>query len=150
MILLADVIEALTHFRPAMPDLAITEAAIDSRAVIAGAMFVAIPGEKVDGHNYVAQAFERGAAVALIEHPLSEPFAVIDLRNGLPAEGPALPAPALHRTQDGVPQVQVSLSKGGAFDRLPPPPPGSIPARRRPAAAEYIFQIQATVGNSNR
>jgi hypothetical protein len=26
--------------------------------------------------------------------------------------GPALPAPALHRTQDGVPQVQVSASKG--------------------------------------
>lgn len=87
MITLADIFEALTHSRPALPPLAITEAAIDSRAVIAGGLFVAIPGEKVDGHNYVGQAFQRGAVVALIEHPISEPFTVIDLRNGLPVEG---------------------------------------------------------------
>ena len=87
MITLADVIEALTQSRPEMPSLAITEAAIDSRQAVAGALFIAIPGEKVDGHDYVAQAFQRGAIAALIEHPLDQPFTVLDLRNGLPAEG---------------------------------------------------------------
>lgn len=86
MLTLADLIEALTHSRPEMRSLVITEAAIDSRQVIPGGMFVAIPGEKVDGHNFVAEAFKRGAAVALIEHPLADSFASIDLRKGLSAD----------------------------------------------------------------
>ncbi len=83
MLTLADVIEALTHSRPEMTPLIITEAAIDSRQVIPGGMFVAIPGENVDGHDFVTQAFQRGAVLALIEHELSEPFALIDLRSRL-------------------------------------------------------------------
>jgi UDP-N-acetylmuramoyl-tripeptide--D-alanyl-D-alanine ligase len=93
MLTLADVIEALTHTRPEMPNLVITEAAIDSRQVIPGGMFVAIPGENVDGHAYVAQAFQRGAVVALIEHAIDFPAALLDLRDGLPAEGLAPLAP---------------------------------------------------------
>jgi UDP-N-acetylmuramoyl-tripeptide--D-alanyl-D-alanine ligase len=86
MLTLADVIEALTHSRPGMPSLVITEAAIDSRQIIPGSMFIAIPGEKVDGHGYIAEAFLRGAAVALIEHKIEGPFTTLDLRDGLPAE----------------------------------------------------------------
>ena len=94
MLTLADVIEALTRSRPEIPPLEIPEAAIDSRRVAAGAMFVAIPGQKVDGHDFVAQAFERGAAVALIEHPVAVPSTTLDLRRGLPTdELPALTPP---------------------------------------------------------
>jgi len=84
---IADLIEALTNFRPQMKPIVITEAAIDSRQAIPGSLFVAIPGEKVDGHDYVTQAFQRGAIVALIQHEISEPFAVLDLRNGPSANG---------------------------------------------------------------
>src|SRR5689334_20202164 len=73
----------MTHSRPEMTPLVITEAAIDSRQVIPGGMFVAIPGEKVDGHDFVMQAFQRGAVVALIEHEIAEPFDLVDLRKGL-------------------------------------------------------------------
>src|SRR5258705_8861243 len=66
-----------------MTPLVITEAAIDSRQVIPGGMFVAIPGENVDGHDFVTQAFHRGAVLALIEHEIAEPFDLIDLRKGL-------------------------------------------------------------------
>ena len=59
MLTLNDVIEALTNTRPAMELPVITEAAIDSRQVIPGSLFVAIPGEKVDGHDYVADAFRQ-------------------------------------------------------------------------------------------
>ncbi|GAA2181948.1 UDP-N-acetylmuramoyl-tripeptide--D-alanyl-D-alanine ligase [Brooklawnia cerclae] len=38
----------------------------DSRATTSGALFVALPGEKVDGHDYVADAAGRGAAAALV------------------------------------------------------------------------------------
>jgi len=79
MLTLADAIEALTNTRPAMTEV-ITEAAIDSRQVIPGSMFVAIPGERVDGHNFVAEAFQRGASVALIQHEVSSAFRIFDLR----------------------------------------------------------------------
>lgn len=40
---------------------------IDSRRAGAGFLFVALRGEHRDGHDYVAAAFEAGAAVALVE-----------------------------------------------------------------------------------
>ena len=40
----------------------------DSRAVTPGALFVAILGERVDGHDYLAAAATGGAAAALVDH----------------------------------------------------------------------------------
>lgn len=42
-------------------------AVIDSRAVQPGDLFAAYRGERVDGHDYIAAAFERGAACCLAE-----------------------------------------------------------------------------------
>ncbi|MDP2154611.1 MAG: Mur ligase family protein, partial [Sulfuricella sp.] len=39
----------------------------DSRAVAAGDLFVALKGERFDGHDYVKQVMEQGAAAALVE-----------------------------------------------------------------------------------
>jgi UDP-N-acetylmuramoyl-tripeptide--D-alanyl-D-alanine ligase len=47
---------------------AVTVLTADSRAVAAGALFVALPGEHVDGHDYVAAATAAGAAVSLTRH----------------------------------------------------------------------------------
>lgn len=41
---------------------------IDSRAVTEGSLFAALPGEKTDGHAFVAKAFENGAAACLVTH----------------------------------------------------------------------------------
>lgn len=82
MLTFADVLEALTGNRPEAASLLISEAAIDSRQVIPAGMFVALPGERVDGHDYVAKAFERGAHLALIQKDLDFPCPVIDLRKG--------------------------------------------------------------------
>jgi UDP-N-acetylmuramoyl-L-alanyl-D-glutamate--2,6-diaminopimelate ligase len=41
----------------------------DSRGVVDGSLFVALHGEHVDGHAFVAQAFASGAAVAIVEEP---------------------------------------------------------------------------------
>jgi UDP-N-acetylmuramoyl-tripeptide--D-alanyl-D-alanine ligase len=40
----------------------------DSRAICAGDLFVALKGERFDGHAYVAEAFRRGAAAAMTSH----------------------------------------------------------------------------------
>lgn len=44
--------------------------AIDSRQVCPGDLFVALPGERVDGHDYVDAAIARGAIAALVERPV--------------------------------------------------------------------------------
>jgi UDP-N-acetylmuramoyl-L-alanyl-D-glutamate--2,6-diaminopimelate ligase len=41
--------------------------AYDSRRVTPGMVFVAIPGRKVDGHDYILNAVERGAAAVICE-----------------------------------------------------------------------------------
>ncbi len=49
------------------PQAVIDGAAIDSRAVRGGELFFAFPGEKVDGHRFVADALGRGAAAAVVQ-----------------------------------------------------------------------------------
>src|SRR5213595_3340327 len=52
---------------------------IDSRTINAGELFFAIKGPRFDGHEFVAQALQKGAAAAVVEEelrPLSGPPAV--------------------------------------------------------------------------
>jgi len=86
MLTLADALEALTSVRLPNANAVITEAAIDSRQVIPGSLFVAIPGEKVDGHDFLVDAFKRGASFALIQNDVSASFPTLDLRGGLSAD----------------------------------------------------------------
>lgn len=79
MLTIADAIEAITGFRPQNTTV-ITEAVIDSRQTIPGSLFVAIPGEKADGHNFIGEAFKRGASFALIQREVDASFHTLDLR----------------------------------------------------------------------
>lgn len=79
MLNLADVFEALLGYRPEGVNLTVTEASIDSRQSIPGSLFVAIPGEKVDGHNYVGDAFHKGACIALVQKDMSSLFPTLDI-----------------------------------------------------------------------
>ena len=60
----------------------ISAVVVDSREAVPHSLFVALHGEQVDGHDYVADAFSRGAIAALIERPLDLPVAQIDLTTG--------------------------------------------------------------------
>lgn len=58
----------------------------DSRTLPAGALFVALSGERFDGHHYVDRARERGAAAAMVERALDldlPQLIVADSRRGL-------------------------------------------------------------------
>jgi len=48
-------------------------ASLDSRSVPAGGLFVAVRGEKSDGHDFVAAAFDQGASAALVSRELPVP-----------------------------------------------------------------------------
>ena len=67
-------------------DALFTSVGTDSRNLSSQQLFVALQGEKFDGHDYVKQAFEQGAAGALIQRgPLSLPAALLvkDTRQAL-------------------------------------------------------------------
>lgn len=68
------------------PDTAVAGLAADSRRVEPGQLFVCLTGYRTDGHDYAAQAVERGAAalVATRELPLPVPQLIVpDTRHAL-------------------------------------------------------------------
>jgi len=48
-------------------------ASVDSRRVTPGSVYVALRGERVDGHRFVADAVRAGAVAALVERPVDLP-----------------------------------------------------------------------------
>lgn len=52
------------------------EAVVDSRKAYPGTLFIAMPGESLDGHDYVVDAYKRGASLALVSRDLSETLAL--------------------------------------------------------------------------
>jgi UDP-N-acetylmuramoyl-tripeptide--D-alanyl-D-alanine ligase len=74
---LADV-AAVVGGRAEGDDVAVTSVVTDSRARSAGALFVALRGERHDGHGFIDSAWEHGAVAALVERADAVP-------SGLPA-----------------------------------------------------------------
>jgi UDP-N-acetylmuramoyl-tripeptide--D-alanyl-D-alanine ligase len=60
------------------PDIVVTVAASDDRDCVPGTLFAAIRGERVDGHDYIDSARERGAVAALTTRPVGSPAIVVD------------------------------------------------------------------------
>lgn len=104
MLTLADIIEALSGTRPEGARHAITEAVVDSRQAVPGALFIALPGKQVDGHDFIADAFERGASFALVHKDLPEGFRVYDLRE--PGAAPEFELPLCLRVDDSLAALQ--------------------------------------------
>jgi UDP-N-acetylmuramoyl-L-alanyl-D-glutamate--2,6-diaminopimelate ligase len=48
----------------------VTDLAYDTRAVGPGALFFCVPGQRADGHQFAAEAVERGAVALVVERPL--------------------------------------------------------------------------------
>src|SRR6266542_3997851 len=48
----------------------VRDLAYDARAVTPGALFFSVPGARVDGHDFAAEAVERGAVALVVERPL--------------------------------------------------------------------------------
>ena len=63
----------------ARSDRPIRGAAVDSRLVQPGELFVALPGEHVDGHAFISDAIVRGAAAVIVTRPMPDPTALGDV-----------------------------------------------------------------------
>ena len=55
-------------------DTVIQGVSIDSRTIKPGELFVAIVGERFDGHNFVEQAFQQGACAAIVSHSVETQY----------------------------------------------------------------------------
>ncbi len=63
----------------AQSDRPIRGGAADSRLVTPGVLFVALPGERTDGHDHLADAVRQGAAALLVTRPPADPAALGDV-----------------------------------------------------------------------
>ncbi|HEY7736024.1 MAG TPA: UDP-N-acetylmuramoyl-tripeptide--D-alanyl-D-alanine ligase [Candidatus Limnocylindrales bacterium] len=65
-------------------------AAVDTRLIRPGELFLALPGERTDGHRYLGQAVDAGAAALVVTEPIADPgelgdVTVLRVRDGLSA-----------------------------------------------------------------
>lgn len=76
---IAEVAQAVSGELVDCPDPAavVTGAAADSRRVAAGQVYVAIVGERVDGHDYADQAVAAGAVAVLGSRPTGQPTIIV-------------------------------------------------------------------------
>ena len=61
-------------------DRPVTGLTYDSREVKSGFIFFAIPGERMDGHDFVTEAVRRGAAAVVVERRIAPPAGAIWVR----------------------------------------------------------------------
>ncbi|MFJ5262597.1 UDP-N-acetylmuramoyl-tripeptide--D-alanyl-D-alanine ligase [Streptomyces sp. NPDC088387] len=84
-------------------------AVLDGRRAEPGGLFVAFSGERVDGHDYVAQAARAGAVAVLGSRPTPLPTVVVD---DAPGALQALAAHVVARLRDRLTVVGVTGSQG--------------------------------------
>jgi UDP-N-acetylmuramoyl-tripeptide--D-alanyl-D-alanine ligase len=87
-----------------LEDVAVESACVDSREASHGSLFVAFEGEKVDGHAYVQDAFDRGAVAALVTRNLGITGAFGLSGDVVTASGPQLPL--VIRVEDALEALQ--------------------------------------------
>ncbi len=86
---LSQVASALAPCEPRGADVTLVDATHDSRAVVPGALFCAIPGARADGHDHAGQACERGASALLVERWLDVELPQLRVPSVRAAAGPA-------------------------------------------------------------
>jgi UDP-N-acetylmuramoyl-tripeptide--D-alanyl-D-alanine ligase len=85
---LADVLQPLSGYRPSGQEPPLSLVVTDSREAAPGSLFVAIGGERRDGHEFVADAIKWGAVAVLVERPVIAELQTVDLRHDHHLEWP--------------------------------------------------------------
>lgn len=91
------------------PEIVFHSISTDTRNIQPGALFVAIPGEVYDGHDYIAEAVAKGAVGVLASRSISTTVPVIAVEDTLWAYGQIA---AMYRSNFKIPMVGVTGSCG--------------------------------------
>ena len=89
---------------------------LDSRAPEPGGLFVAVPGEHVDGHDFAAAAVDAGAAAVLASRPVDAPAVLVE--DSVAALGRLVPHVLLRLPRLTVVGITGSQGKTGTKDLL--------------------------------
>lgn len=93
MITIRHLLEGMSCQHSAIQDIELAGTEIDSRKVIPGSIFFALPGERTDGHDFIADAFSKGALLAVVQKDVSGQFPMVDLSNSMVTTIAAIPEP---------------------------------------------------------
>mgnify|MGYP001143668650 CR=1 FL=1 len=110
MLTLGHILKALSDYRPTGEEPALSTVVTDSREVERGSLFVALEGERRDGHDYVAEALAGGAIAALIERPVVPEMLTIDLRQEASPVPDPISTPVQLVVEDSVRAMQVAAA----------------------------------------
>ena len=110
-----------SDFRQTLPSIPISGVSIDSRTLKHGDLFFAIKGERMDGHKFIAGAFDKGAAGAVVEQgfepPSSSCVPLFRMPDTLEAMN-ALARQSRKRSQARIVAVTGSVGKTGTKEML--------------------------------
>ncbi len=107
MIYLHDILFALTGQKVTPLEIYIDGAVIDSRLAARDNLFIALPGENTDGHDFVKAAFAKGAVLAFVDQEMPDDLRVLDVRPGMFGPGLEVPEPPFClRVEDSLSALQ--------------------------------------------
>jgi UDP-N-acetylmuramoyl-tripeptide--D-alanyl-D-alanine ligase len=126
-------------------DTGITGAEVDSRRCVNGSLFVALDGERCDGHDYIAQAVEKGAVAALVAEGFSDRSAFNDISDTVTLIEVAHPLNALQQIAEAHVRKFENLIKIGVTGSS-----GKTTTRALiTSVLEKKYNVLATEGNFN-
>ncbi len=116
MLTLAILLEALAGRPVPAPPHVLRSAVIDSRQATRDSLFIALPGERADGHDFVHDAFRRGAVAAIVEREMPAELFTLDLTRPAQATFQAVSLPVCLRVDSSL----LALQRAARFwrDRL--------------------------------
>jgi len=120
-----------------LPDVEYSGVSTDSRSIVKGDLYVALVGERFDGHDFVAEAFSRGAGGAVVSRPAAgDPEGrLYPVSDTLVALGRLA---AWRRQQIVAPVVAITGSSGKTTTK-----------EMTAAALSETYRVHATAGNLN-
>jgi len=87
-------------------------ASIDTRTCKTGDIFFALPGERVDGHDFLPQAAAAGASIAIVQRPVTPPPGLATLQVDSAADALTRLAVAHRKSLEGCRVIAVTGSAG--------------------------------------
>lgn len=112
----------------------------DTRTLLPGNVFVAIRGEQFDGHEFISDAFNKGAIGAIVDHPVDSPIPQFVVKDTLIAFGQIS---AFWRSRFSIPFIGVTGSNGKTTLK------NMIASILSAACHQDATQVLATEGNLN-
>jgi UDP-N-acetylmuramoyl-tripeptide--D-alanyl-D-alanine ligase len=91
------------------PDVNYTGLGLDSRRIKPHELFIAIRGERFDGHNFIELAKQRGAAAAIVDHAIDTDLPLVLVQDTRKALGELAKQ---HRCQFSIPVIALTGSCG--------------------------------------